>query len=646
MKLVQVNGTLEHLNEFLYACCMSGEFDPEFAAQYMSASLGYTALSEENPYPPMQQRIEGLAKAVGMELSGRDKPELALDPDTRAYLDDLDAKFAELRDERDGLLSQKKLCEDGIAQYSHFLSLKANVDDITGCQHVTVRFGFLPQAGYNKLMSTYADDPYLLFVPCSQVQNGYWGVYLAPHSKTQETDGIFSMLFFEQVHVPGAAGTPAEIVEHFKENLEVLKKSLEDVENRIRKLWQDNTEKVDQMYDTVRYLSAAFDLRKFAAAKDGHFFYVGWVPAAAVAQVTARAHTVPSINLTVDDPENAGLHVPPTKLKNTWWSRPFEYFVEMYGLPSYGETDVTTFVAITFTVLFGIMFGDVGQGLVLAIASALLWKFKKNKLFHLMIPCGISSCIFGFVFGSFFGYEHVMDPLYHALGMAGKPVSVMDSINNILLVAVYIGVVLVVASMCLNIYSFGKRRCWGNVLFDTNGLVGIGTYAAGVSLCTAFMGGKGFLPTGLAAAMVIVGLVLILMQGVLIPLLNGQDWKPADGWGNYFMQSFFEMIESVLSYLSNTISFLRVGAFVIVHASMMLVVFTLAGTPANLLVVILGNGVVICLEALLSGIQGIRLEFYEMFSRCYVGGGRKYAALDIQQELGENTAPAKVQNKQ
>ena len=95
------------------------------------------------------------------------------------------------------------------------------------------------------------------------------------------------------------------------------------------------------------------------------------------------------------------------------------------------------------------------------------------------------------------------------------------------------------------------------------------------------------------------------------------------------MQNVFELLESVLSYLSNTISFLRVGAFVIVHASMMMVVFTLAGEPSNLVVVVLGNGVVIALEALLSAIQGIRLEFYEMFSRFYVGGGRKFEALNL-----------------
>ena len=631
MKLVQVHGVVEHLNEFLEACCMSGEFDPEPALQYMSASLGYAQLSEENPYPPIQTRIETLAKAIDVELPDDESMHApALDPDIKNYLDKIDKHFDDLKEERDILLTQEQLCKDAAEQYTHFLPLKANVDELTSCTHVKVRFGFLPMAGYNKLMSTYADDPYILFLPCTQEKGGYWGVYLTPRSRAQETDGIFSMLFFEPLHVPGAAGTPAEIVEHFNENLDVLHKSLDDVNGRIRVLWEDNAEKIDQIYNTIRYLSAAFELRRFAAAKGEHFFYVGWVPAASIDDVAARAEAVPSIKLTVDDPANAGLHTPPTKLKNAWWSRPFEFFVEMYGLPSYGETDVTTFVAITFTILFGIMFGDVGQGAVLAVVSLLLWKFKKNPLFHLMIPCGISSCLFGFVFGSVFGYENLLDPLYHALGMAGKPVSVMESINSILLVAVYIGVVLVLASMCLNIYSFGKRKQWGNVLFDTSGVVGIFTYSSGVSLCSAFMGGRQWLPQPLAITLLVIGLILLLLQGVLIPMFNGEEWKPEDGWGNYLMQNFFELVESVLSYLSNTISFLRVGAFVIVHASMMMVVFTLAGSPANIVVVIIGNGVVICLEALLSGIQGIRLEFYEMFSRCYVGGGRKYQALNVE----------------
>ena len=255
-----------------------------------------------------------------------------------------------------------------------------------------------------------------------------------------------------------------------------------------------------------------------------------------------------------------------------------------------------------------------------------------EKMFHLMIPCGISSTIFGLVYGSLFGYEEALDPLYHALGMAGKPVSVMDSITGILMVAVYIGIVLVLAAMALNMYTHARHKEWGEFIFSPNGLVGVVTYLCGVDLASAYMGAVTFMPQVVAIIGLVVGLVLLLFAELLAPMVEGKPWQPAGGMGNYLMQSVFELLETVLSYLSNTISFLRVGAFVIVHASMMMVVFTLAGTPNNIVVVILGNLVVICLEALLSAIQGIRLEFYEMFSRCYKGGGRKFVAFDLKKE--------------
>ena len=632
MKLVRVQGTMPQLNEFIGSCCMDGRFDLEPATRYMSESLGYGALNEENPHTAIRDQIETMAEEANIELHEGQQHSDPVDEEQRGFLSDLLEKIDDLCAERKVLLDQKKLCEDGIEQYSHFTGLKVNVDDILGCAHVKVRFGFLPTEGYNKLMNNYGDDPYILFTPCSQTKAGYWGVYMTPREKALETDGIFSMLYFEPVHVPGAAGSPEEIITHFKENLDVVNRSVDDVNGRIAALWQQNADKVQLLYNTACYYAAVYDLRRMAAVKGQHFFCVGWVPASEVDEVAGKARAVKGLRVTVDGPESAGKMMPPTKLKNPWWSRPFEFFVEMYGLPAYGETDVTGFVAITFTVLFGMMFGDVGQGIVLALFSTFMWKVKHNDLFHLMIPCGISSTIFGLVYGSLFGYEEALDPLYHAVGMAGKPVSVMDSITGILMVAVYIGIVLVLAAMALNMYTHARHKEWGEFIFSPNGLVGMVTYLCGVDLASAYMGAVTFLPQVVAIIGMVVGLILLLFAELLAPMVEGKPWQPAGGMGNYLMQSVFELLETVLSYLSNTISFLRVGAFVIVHASMMMVVFTLAGTPNNIVVVILGNIVVICLEALLSAIQGIRLEFYEMFSRCYKGGGRKFVAFDLKKE--------------
>ena len=566
MKLVRVQGTMPQLNEFIGSCCMDGRFDLEPATRYMSESLGYGALNEENPHTAIRDQIETMAEEANIELHEGQQHSDPVDAEGRSYLSDLLEKIDDLCAERKVLLDQKKLCEDGITQYSHFTGLKVNVDDILGCAHVKVRFGFLPTEGYNKLMNNYGDDPYILFTPCSQTKAGYWGVYMTPREKALETDGIFSMLYFEPVHVPGAAGSPEEIITHFKENLDVVNRSVDDVNGRIAALWQQNADKVQLLYNTACYYAAVYDLRRMAAVKGQHFFCVGWVPASEVDEVAGKARAVKGLRVTVDGPESAGKMTPPTKLKNPWWSRPFEFFVEMYGLPAYGETDVTGFVAITFTVLFGMMFGDVGQGIVLALFSTFMWKVKHNDLFHLMIPCGISSTIFGLVYGSLFGYEEALDPLYHAIGMAGKPVSVMDSITGILMVAVYIGIVLVLAAMALNMYTHARHKEWGEFIFSPNGLVGVVTYLCGVDLASAYMGAVTFMPQVVAIIGLVVGLVLLLFAELLAPMVEGKPWQPAGGMGNYLMQSVFELLETVLSYLSNTISFLRVGAFVIVHA--------------------------------------------------------------------------------
>ncbi len=101
------------------------------------------------------------------------------------------------------------------------------------------------------------------------------------------------------------------------------------------------------------------------------------------------------------------------------------------------------------------------------------------------------------------------------------------------------------------------------------------------------------------------------------------------------MENFFEVFEFVLSYLTNTISFIRVGAFVLVHAGMMMVVFMLAEMTSGIfyaLIIILGNVFVMALEGLLVSIQALRLEFYEMFSRFFDGDGRPFTPVVIGSE--------------
>ena len=117
-------------------------------------------------------------------------------------------------------------------------------------------------------------------------------------------------------------------------------------------------------------------------------------------------------------------------------------------------------------------------------------------------------------------------------------------------------------------------------------------------------------------------------------LVEHKPMTPEEGWGGYVLQNIFEVLEIVLSFVTNSMSYLRVGGFVLSHAGMMLVVMTLVKMTSNagIVVLIFGNIFVMVLEGLVVGIQSLRLEYYEMFSRYYNGGGRKYKALTAEAE--------------
>ena len=333
------------------------------------------------------------------------------------------------------------------------------------------------------------------------------------------------------------------------------------------------------------------------------------------------------------------MRTPRIRLKNRFLFRPFEFFVDMYGLPAYDEVDPTPFVAFTYILLFGIMFGDLGQGLVVSLVGWIMWKWRKMPLGKILVPCGISSAIFGTIFGSVFGLEHVLDPFYQTVfHLEEKPIEVMDAdtTNLIIYAAIGIGLVLVVLAILINIYSSLRRRHYENALFGPNGVAGLVFYC---SIVVGFGGqivfGWQIVNTAYVLCLIVLPLAVIFFREILGALVEGRREDLPKKWGDFLMQNFFEVFEFLLSYATNTMSFLRVGAFVLVHAGMMLVVFTLAEMLPGigyLIVAVIGNIFIMCLEGLLVGIQVLRLEFYEMFSRFFDGTGRAFHPVTVRRE--------------
>lgn len=646
MKLMKLSGALESLEPLSAVLCESGCFHADSAAKYISSSMGFVPFAEENPHAAVLSELTEIAKTVQAELRYRDEYILkrgqASSGDAE-YLAKLKKEFTALYDEQNALLEQKAVCESGIEKYEHFKGMDIDLDQIAQCKYIKIRFGHMPKASFDKLNTVFKDNPYAVFHRCSADETDYWGAYFAPVNMVNELDSIFAFLLFEPFEVPGAAGTVDEVLTEFQHSIDIIGSQIEEITARLQKLWTDEQEHCDRIYSNLVYQNTLYALRSFVLHNDDRFMLVGFVPASEEKKFKAAVSEIPDVSLEVSDPDaHSDATAVPVKMKKGFkllrpLVEPYNYYIDMYGTPAYSDIDITPFVAITYTVLFGMMFGDLGQGAVLALIGFLMWKLKKMELGKILVPCGIASMVFGFLFGSVFGYEEMLDPVYHKLGWSGKPMSVMDSINTVLLIAIGIGVGLMVCAILLNIYACLKRRQFGEALFSQNGVVGLLFYLAGVNFASGFMNGPAPLPNSVCFGIMGVCAVLLMIKEIPIGIIDKHpDWKP-DSVMDFILQNVFELLEYVLSYLSNTVSFLRVGAFVLVHAGMMMVVFSLAGESENLFVIILGNVLVIALEGLLTGIQALRLEYYEMFSRFYTGGGTAFRPIRIEKSLSAAT---------
>lgn len=657
MNLALCRGKTEQLDKLIWDCCVDGNFHPEQAGIYISESMGYKPFGGENRYKPLMQDLQNLAEMSGEELDDYgfcEKIHDEVSQKASELIEKFKGKIDGYMKEKRELLEQKEHCEAGIEVYSNFVDLDVSIDKIKACEFILARFGRLPKESCLKLeigipgtrrlrerrevkeVKPKTNNPYFMFLPCSADMTSQWGVYFTPKDKAEEIDRFFASLHFESVEMPGAAGTPQMIVDNLKSDIDIIDERLREVDEQASSFWNENKEEFNSLYSALSALDKVFEMKKNAVVKDDYFFFVGWVTRKNLKSFKSKTEQIEDVEAEISTPEEDTTTSPPVKLRNFKLARPFEFFVEMYGLPSYNEVDITSFVAVTYTIMFGIMFGDVGQGFVLATVGYLMWRLKKMSLGKALIPCGFSAMVFGFLYGSFFGYENLFDPVYRAFNMKGKPMPVMESVNTILILAISIGIFLVTVSIIINIYGSFKRGQVGQALFSQNGIAGLLLYLSAVSLCVTFMSDIVIIPGTVSTVTIIVCAVILFMKEILIGLVEKKpDWKP-ESIGDFILQNIFELLEYILSYASNTVSFLRVGAFVLVHAGMMMVVFNLAGENANIIVVIIGNALVIALEGLLTGIQAMRLEFYEMFSRFYEGEGREFVGVTINKTKRQN----------
>jgi V/A-type H+-transporting ATPase subunit I len=381
----------------------------------------------------------------------------------------------------------------------------------------------------------------------------------------------------------------------------------------------------------------------------------GWVPVTGVERLVAMVLglTEHRAIIEIHSPDELG-EEPPTSPRHPWFVRPFSLIVSGYGYPRYREIEPTVFVAVSFFLMFGAMFGDVGQGAVLLLGGLAVWRRVRKpeqKDFGMLIAlCGFSAVLFGFVYGAVFGKEGLIPALW------GSP---MGKVQLLLQWSVMVGVVIISLGVVLNVVNKFRSGQWASVLFDRFGVAGIVFYWGALGLGVKYLL-SGRVSSALAAAVILVPLVLIfLREPVRFALLRGgrkaprwdrgaagpdtQAEEELRGIGGLFVavvEGGVEVLEALLLYVSNTASFMRVGAYALAHAGLCVVIFALGDAVAlstlgavwSALLIVLGNAVVIVLEGLVVAVQVLRLEYYEFFGKFLTGEGRAYRPFDLKSE--------------
>lgn len=609
--------------------------------QYESDILGSTSLGLENSWDDEVKHLDGmgivenLAKGMGVKLTV-DKNILSENYKIKDVYNELmniesslGVKVKEINDKREIIkkLQDFRLRVDSIGDKT----LELNKLSDLNCFEYEI--GMLSKENKWRLKKNYENlSAIVMRIGIINASDEDMYMIMYPKQFKGETDNLLKSLNWNRLERPeGISGTPLEMISQIDERLNMLNKEIESLTAAIESEKKTNSKSINRLYNILNLEERIKEVTDKAEIGNNIFAVDVWVQESELDNVKKDISKVSKkYMLTQKTAEELGTQVvPPTKLKNNWFTKPFETIVKMYSLPSYYELDPTPFLAITFCLAFGIMFGDIGQGLVYFLLGLALKK-KIGDFAEIVMRLGASSIVFGFVYGSMFGLEHEQLPWLPSL-IHGGPLS-PDNIPMILAAGILYGIFALTVSFIYGITNSLKNGNIEEGVFGKNGIFGYIFFMSFIMTIVAL--------TKIIAVPVIVPLMVLLVSILLIilkqPLANMvKNHRPLfhESPGEYFTESIFEAVETFLGAMSNSISFVRVGAFALNHAGLFLAFMVISemmdNILAKILILVVGNILILTLEGVVVFIQGLRLQYYEMFSKYFKGEGVAFKPLKL-----------------
>lgn len=635
MKFLSITGPKKDFDRVTNTYLSKYEVQLESALSELKTVNNLTPFTELNPYK------DALAKANDFtpyleDLDLTPAPAAFTDAELFQIIRTANHDFMMVKTKESALRAEREELIEKLKVILPFRGFQFDLHTVLQYQYIKFRFGRVPIDYFRKLEKYIYEDLNVIFLEGGRDSNYVYGVYFVASVDSDKSDAIFKSLHFERLHLPDEYnGQPTHACEQLEADIAKLTEKIHNIPNEISDVLVKLGPKIITARDVLDMLSTNFELRKVAACiedkEDNYFILCGWMSESDVNKFLKEVEHDEDLFVVVEDDKTKFFGEPPTKLKNPKFFKPFELFVKMYGLPAHNEMDPTMFIALTYTFIFGWMFGDVGQGLCLFIGGALLYRFKGVALAGIISIAGIFSAFFGFMFGSVFGFENIIEARWMHPMSAMTSLPFIGTLNTVFIVAIVFGMFMILLTMILHIANALKAHDTEAAFFDANGVAGFVFYISLVVVIFLFMTGNTMPATFLLIIMFGLPLLLIVLKEPIVHKIEKKTFKP-DSMVMFIVEGLFELFETLLSYFSNTLSFVRIGAFAVSHAAMMEVVLMLAGAEGNIseltvfnwIGIIFGNLFVCGMEGLIVGIQVLRLEYYELFSRFYKGTGREF----------------------
>ena len=640
MKMVALTmvGPREEMEPVARRMVLSGEFQPlplDFLINDRNLRSRITT-EINNPYDELLAKMSMVWKASGEKIP--DPKPIPLDSgfsyhNALRLVENAANKLETWAKRRNTLARELERLEATKVYVAALSALGMKLQELSETRFALAYFGLLSADNFTRLEETTLDAP-LMAVELSRSGDNVWILVFTVPGYKESAGKILDAVYFREYSLAEITSSlprenPMEKIEY---GMEFRKRSIKELESAAMNILNENREEFEKLYSKIYVMQRVYDLCKGRGELCGMYVLSGWIPEDAYEGIKDSIEKdAPRTAITVEEVDNisaSGARIP-TMLRNNGIVRAFQDIVGLYSVPSYGEVDPSPFVAITFILFFGFMFGDVGHGALLWLASAWL---ERRRIFgksiaRVMKYASCSSIVFGLLFGSYMGIEFERYALW---------ISPIHDIGALFAVAIMLGVMMISAGMILNMIIRYRERDFARLLFDGRGLAGLFVYwGSAIAIYISIFGIKTPFPVTYLWYAIAAALMLTLFRDTLARTLLHRNVDSESG-----ALQVFEVFHNLMNFFTNTASFVRLAAFALNHFALSFAVIILSRMMGNLpggfilkaLMYIAGTIFIVGLEGLIVFIQVLRLEYYEFFGKFYQGGGYAFKPVTWRKE--------------